>query len=95
MTAFGSYFERAYVINLPERADLTYFVTHPCHPPLFNDETDPAAKRDFFGGVAAFVAGSVMSAAAPSFALLLIARVLQGFGAGAMRVVTVGPEARS
>lgn len=39
--------------HLPERADLTYFVTHPCHPPIFNDETDMAAKRDFFGGVAA------------------------------------------
>lgn len=39
--------------HLPPRADITYFVTHPCHPPIFNDETDPAAKRDFFGGVAA------------------------------------------
>lgn len=39
--------------HLPERPDLTYFVTHPCHPPIFNDETDMAAKRDFFGGVAA------------------------------------------
>ena len=39
--------------HLPERADLTYFVTHPCHPPIFNDETDPEAKRDFFGGVKA------------------------------------------
>ncbi|WVT75762.1 phosphogluconate dehydrogenase C-terminal domain-containing protein (plasmid) [Sinorhizobium chiapasense] len=39
--------------HLPDRADLTYFVTHPCHPPIFNDETDPAAKRDFFGGIAA------------------------------------------
>ena len=39
--------------HLPERADLTYFVTHPCHPPIFNDETDPGAKRDFFGGIAA------------------------------------------
>ncbi|PND27416.1 MULTISPECIES: phosphogluconate dehydrogenase C-terminal domain-containing protein [Sinorhizobium] len=39
--------------HLPNRGDLTYFVTHPCHPPIFNDETDPAAKRDFFGGVAA------------------------------------------
>lgn len=39
--------------HLPVRPDLTYFVTHPCHPPIFNDETDPAAKRDFFGGVAA------------------------------------------
>jgi hypothetical protein len=39
--------------HLPERADLTYFVTHPCHPPIFNDETEMAAKRDFFGGIAA------------------------------------------
>lgn len=39
--------------HLPERPDLTYFVTHPCHPPIFNDETDPAAKRDYFGGIAA------------------------------------------
>lgn len=39
--------------HLPERPDLTYFVTHPCHPPIFNDETDPEAKRDFFGGVKA------------------------------------------
>ena len=39
--------------HLPKRDDLTYFVTHPCHPPIFNDETEQAAKRDFFGGVAA------------------------------------------
>ena len=38
---------------LPERADITYFVSHPCHPPLFNDETDAAAKKDYFGGIAA------------------------------------------
>lgn len=36
--------------ELPERGDISYFVTHPCHPPIFNDETDEAAKRDFFGG---------------------------------------------
>ncbi|TIX43404.1 MAG: semialdehyde dehydrogenase [Mesorhizobium sp.] len=39
--------------HLPDRPDLTYFVTHPCHPPIFNDETDMAAKKDFFGGVKA------------------------------------------
>ncbi len=33
------------------RPDVTYFVTHPCHPPIFNDETDPVAKNDFFGGI--------------------------------------------
>lgn len=37
--------------HLPDRPDLTYFVTHPCHPPIYNDETDTEAKRDFFGGV--------------------------------------------
>jgi D-apionate oxidoisomerase len=42
-----------YAGELPERADVTYFVTHPCHPPIFNDETDPEAKSDFFGGVRA------------------------------------------
>jgi D-apionate oxidoisomerase len=39
--------------HLPKRDDITYFVTHPCHPPIFNDETEMPAKRDFFGGVAA------------------------------------------
>jgi hypothetical protein len=39
--------------HLPARSDLTYFVTHPCHPPIFNDETDMAAKHDHFGGVSA------------------------------------------
>jgi len=43
----------AYLGKLPKRGDVTYFVTHPCHPPVFNDETTPEAKRDFFGGVAA------------------------------------------
>ena len=38
---------------MPERDDVTYFVTHPCHPPIFNDETDAAAKADHFGGVRA------------------------------------------
>jgi D-apionate oxidoisomerase len=39
--------------ELPQRQDVTYFVTHPCHPPIFNDEVDPAARNDFFGGIAA------------------------------------------
>ena len=39
--------------HLPERADITYFVTHPCHPPIFNDETELAARNDHFGGIAA------------------------------------------
>lgn len=39
--------------HLPKREDVTYFVSHPCHPPIWNDETDPEAKRDYFGGIAA------------------------------------------
>ncbi|MGB5214411.1 MAG: phosphogluconate dehydrogenase C-terminal domain-containing protein [Anderseniella sp.] len=39
--------------HLPDRSDITYFVSHPCHPPIFNDETEMAAKRDYFGGIAA------------------------------------------
>jgi hypothetical protein len=36
--------------EMPDRSDVTYFITHPCHPPLFGGETDPEAQRDFFGG---------------------------------------------
>ena len=35
--------------RLPERSDITYFVTHPAHPPVFNDEESAEARRDFFG----------------------------------------------
>jgi D-apionate oxidoisomerase len=42
-----------YAGHLPKRDDITYFITHPCHPPIFNDETDMAAKLDRFGGIAA------------------------------------------
>ncbi len=38
--------------NMPVREDVTYFVTHPCHPPIYNDE-DGEARRDHFGGVKA------------------------------------------
>lgn len=39
--------------HLPEREDVSYFVSHPCHPAIWNDETDLEAKRDYFGGIAA------------------------------------------
>ena len=39
--------------HLPERADLTIFVAHPCHPSIFNEETDLDARRDYFGGIKA------------------------------------------
>ncbi len=35
---------------LPQNSALRYFVTHPCHPPIFSDEVEPLAQRDFFGG---------------------------------------------
>jgi len=37
--------------DLPDRSDLIYFVTHPCHPSVFGGETAPEAQFDFFGGV--------------------------------------------
>lgn len=39
--------------EMAERADITYFITHPCHPPVVNDETDPEARMDFFGAIKA------------------------------------------
>lgn len=40
----------AYAGVIPVRADLVYFVVHPCHPPLFggNDNVD---EPDWFGGL--------------------------------------------
>ncbi len=35
---------------LPERPDISYFIAHPCHAPMFGDETAPEAQQDFFGG---------------------------------------------
>jgi hypothetical protein len=34
----------------PERADISYFAAHPCHPPLFMEETSREAQTDWFGG---------------------------------------------
>lgn len=39
--------------HLPERADITYFVTHPTHPSVFNWESDERKHFDFFGGIGA------------------------------------------
>lgn len=39
--------------ELPARPDIAYFITHPCHPPVVNDETDMEAKFDFYGGIKA------------------------------------------
>ncbi len=41
----------AYAEVIPLREDLSYYVTHPCHPPMFNDEVTEQARTDWFGGV--------------------------------------------
>jgi hypothetical protein len=43
----------AYAEVMPMRDDITYYVSHPCHPPLFNDEVTEEARTDWFGGVKA------------------------------------------
>ncbi len=37
--------------HLPEREDLVYFITHPCHPVIFNKELNEEALNDHFGGL--------------------------------------------
>ena len=57
--------------HLPQRPDLTYFVTHPCHPPIFNDETELDAKADHFGGLKAkqHIVNALMQGPEDSYAL--------------------------
>ena len=40
----------AHAGTLAARSDISYFVTHPCHPSVFDYEEDEAARADFFGG---------------------------------------------
>ncbi len=39
--------------HLPQREDLVYFVTHPCHPTIFSTEVHTPGKVDYFGGATA------------------------------------------
>lgn len=39
--------------HLPKREDITYFVSHPCHPPIYNNENTTEERKDYFGGIAA------------------------------------------
>lgn len=42
-----------YAGDLPtDRPDLTFFVGHPCHPPIFSTTTQGAERTDYHGGVA-------------------------------------------
>jgi len=57
--------------ELPERADIAYFVVHPCHPPIVNDEIAPEARMDFWGGIAAkqHIVCALMQGAEADYAL--------------------------
>lgn len=39
--------------HLPQRDDLVYFVTHPCHPNIFNPQVHVEGSPDYFGGLRA------------------------------------------
>jgi hypothetical protein len=39
--------------KLHQRKDISYFISHPAHPSVFNWEPTPEAQKDFFGGMLA------------------------------------------
>jgi ketopantoate reductase len=41
----------AHAGEFPQREDISYFVTHPCHPNVFDHYETVAERDDFFGGV--------------------------------------------
>ncbi len=43
----------AYAGELPKRSDISIFVTHPCHPSIISDETDPEVRKEWHGGIRA------------------------------------------
>jgi D-apionate oxidoisomerase len=43
----------AHAGELPEREDIAYFVSHPCHPSVFEHFESEPERNDFFGGTAA------------------------------------------
>ena len=53
------------------RADLGFFIAHPCHPSVFNWEPTEEAFRDFYGGVSAKQAAvcALMSGSEKDYAL--------------------------
>ncbi|MCO6384738.1 MAG: semialdehyde dehydrogenase [Vannielia sp.] len=40
-----------YAGEMPERDDVTYFCTHPCHPHILEVQATEAAQKDYFGGI--------------------------------------------
>lgn len=41
----------AHAGELPKRPDISYFVSHPCHPNVFDHFQTEAERDDFFGGI--------------------------------------------
>lgn len=41
----------AYAGELPERSDVSWFISHPCHPSVFDHFETEKEREDFFGGV--------------------------------------------
>ena len=42
-----------YAGAMPDRDDVTYFCSHPCHPHILEVQDSAEAQRDYFGGIAA------------------------------------------
>ncbi len=57
--------------HLPDRPDLVYFVTHPCHPSIFNNAPTEEARLDRFGGLAApqSIVNSLMQGPSENYAV--------------------------
>lgn len=57
--------------HLPDRPDLTYFVTHPCHPTIFSPEVHAPGAVDYFGGSSApqSIVSALMQGPDEAFAL--------------------------
>src|SRR5947209_2446347 len=67
-----------------------YLLTSAVTTPLFGRLADTRGRRPvLLAGIAVFLAGSVLCAAAPSMALLIVGRVVQGLGAGAVQPVSL------
>jgi len=43
----------AFAGHLAPREDIAYFISHPCHPSIFNYEEDEKLHYDYFGGITA------------------------------------------
>ncbi len=42
----------AFIDQLPHPGNLTFMIAHPCHPPLFVEQSTSLGHRDYFGGTA-------------------------------------------